>query len=80
MDPVAKKLYEKTNAMVERWSELLYMGLVKISIPLVTLPFLILSYFLYFTTDLGSDSFLLPFLVWYKCPQNKIFSFYSAFY
>ena len=39
--------------------------IVKISVPGFVLPKAIISFFLYFTTDSGNDSFLLPLPTWY---------------
>lgn len=65
MNPTAMRRYMEINASIEKWSEIFFSVSVKVITPLLTIPLLLLSYFLYFTTDLGAESFRLPFLIWY---------------
>lgn len=57
-------MYEKPNHQVERWSEVLKLALLNITTHFMIWPIAIISYFTYFTTDLGEDSFELPFYIW----------------
>lgn len=61
----SRGIYEDANAFVEKLSTITDFALTKASFPIVLMPFPILSYIQYFTTDLGSDAFLLPFPGWY---------------
>lgn len=57
-------MYEEANAFVEKWTKIIRFAFINATIPLITLPFLMISYCLYFTTDLGSEAFILPFKLW----------------
>lgn len=59
-----KTLYERTNQLAEKCSEIVYFLIVSVSVPGFVLPKAILSYFLYFTTDLGSEAFETPIPIW----------------
>lgn len=72
MNPKAEKLYGETDKFVEKWSEIIYLSMMRISCFMVIVPFGVVSYFIYFTTDSGRESFHLPFLFWY-------FSLYFTF-
>lgn len=58
------KLYAKTNASVEKFSELVVLLMPKMSPILFVLPIPVASYFIYFTTDAGNDAFHLPYQMW----------------
>lgn len=60
-----RDLYEKACKFIEISQNYIYIGYVKIVFPLTTVPYLVTSYFKYYTTDLGSDAFSLPFIMWY---------------
>lgn len=62
--PTSKSIYMEANIFVEKWSSIIYVLFTKASVPIMILPLLILSYFLYFTTDLGRNAFQLPFVIW----------------
>lgn len=55
-------MYEKTNRLVEKVSNMIYIGMMKWGVPFFVLPKAIVSYVTYFTTDAGSEAFELPFL------------------
>lgn len=57
-------MYEKTNRQIEVVSKITHFVMVKISAPLFVLPKALLCYFLYFTTDLGSNAFELSIPTW----------------
>lgn len=63
-NPISKTHYEKVNEKIEKLSGKLYFALVKISLPAFVLPDFIVSFFLYFSTDLGNQAFKLPFPTW----------------
>ena len=63
-NPSSKVLYEKTNRSVEKWSKIIFFVMVKITPIAWLLPKVIISLFLYFTTDLGNDALELPSPMW----------------
>lgn len=67
--PKSKRLFSKTRKQVERLSEILYRLLVEISLQFVMLPKFIVSFGIYFFTDLKNDSFYKMFdqLMKYIC-------------
>lgn len=62
--PTSKKMYIKTNGLVEKISKILEIGIVKVTPSVFTLPKALLCYFTYFTTDSGADAFELPLPMW----------------
>lgn len=67
VNPDTNKMYIKACKFVELSSKYIYFGYMKIVFPCATFPYLFMSYFKYYTTDLGKDAFTLPFPVWYVC-------------
>lgn len=63
-NPKSQALYEKTNRLVEKLSVIAYLVIIKLGLPGLMLANEIVSYFIYFTTDAGSDAFELPFSAW----------------
>lgn len=68
----SKKIYEKINERIEKWTKILYFVWMRGTFPGTMLPNCIISYFLYFATDLGSNAFRLPFPIWFV--KNLSFS------
>lgn len=64
MHPVARPMYERTNQQAENYSKIIYFLIVYVSAPSFVLPKAMLSYFLYFTTDLGFEAFEMPIPQW----------------
>lgn len=62
--PTSKAMYERANELSEKFSKIIYFVIVDIAIPLFVAPKVILSYFLYFTTDAGNEAFELPIPIW----------------
>lgn len=60
-----REIYEKACKSIEMSSKYIYNGYIKALLPLSTVPYLIMSYFKYYTTDLEKDAFILPFITWY---------------
>lgn len=58
--------YIETNNRVEKWCKIADFILARFISIAFMLPKPILSYFMYFTTNLGPDAFELTFPVWYK--------------
>lgn len=67
-NPVSKAIYEEANDLVEKWSKIIASAFTRITAPGLMLPYIIMSYFMYFTTDSGTDAFVLPFLAKYHGP------------
>lgn len=57
-------MYEKTNQSAEKISKLIELAIVYVSLPGFILPKTIYSYFMYFTSDLGADAFVLSIPAW----------------
>ena len=57
-------MYKKTNQLVEKWCKIAYLIIVKMVGPSCVLPKAMVCFFMYFTTDLGSDAFELPIPAW----------------
>lgn len=55
----SKVLYYETNEQIENFCEIIYFVFVRISPQFLTFPFYIVSYYNYFTTDLGEKAFQL---------------------
>lgn len=63
--PVLKLKYEEMNRLVEKWSDIAYFIIIKVSAFFVyILPKCINSFYGYYATDLGSEAFDLPFPAW----------------
>lgn len=60
--PESQAMYEETNRLVEKLTNLIYVGMMKLGVPFFVLPKVIISYITYFTSDAGSASFELPFI------------------
>lgn len=60
----SKAMYEKTNSNVEKWCKILITAAMTAVLQSVMFSKFILSYFLYFATDLGRDAFQMPFPTW----------------
>lgn len=71
--PSSMALFNKTNRQVENVGEILIIVIAKVSLPCATLPKLLTCFFAYFITDLGNDSFELPFPMWFVCFMNLEF-------
>lgn len=59
-----KALYEKTNQRVEKYSRIGAFVTVCVIVPSFMLPKAIVSFFMYFTSDVGNDAFNLPVPIW----------------
>lgn len=53
------------DVFVEKWSGLLYVIVTKTILPCLMLPYMFVSYYLYFHNELGRDAFFLPMVVWW---------------
>lgn len=60
------KIYSKTDEKVKKWNRWINLLMVKVTPIGATLPKFILSFLLYFATDLGQSAFELPFFEWYS--------------
>lgn len=64
VNPASKILYEKANLFTEKFTSILKKMFTCVTLPGVTVPYLILTFYLHLTTDLGDDAFYLPFKAW----------------
>lgn len=60
-NPISKKIYEEANQQIEKWSKILNMLMRKVTTPCLALPKFIVSFVIYFATDLGNDAFQLQY-------------------
>lgn len=63
--PQSEEFFMKTNRQVDRLTELIFIVLVKIGLQCIMLSKAVVCFGIYFTTDSGSDSFDLPFPMWW---------------
>lgn len=62
--PISKAIYEETNRQVEKWNEIINFIMAKMTPIVLVWPSFILSFFRYFTTDLGNGAFELMLPIW----------------
>lgn len=60
-NPAIRVKLEKTNRIVEELCEIFYFAAINVGVPCSVLPKVIMSYFIYITTDAGNAAFELPF-------------------
>lgn len=72
--PESKAIYEQTNQRIEKYSEIIYVVVVKVTPVCFVVPKCMGSLLMYFLTDLGSEALKLPIPMWYVC--YSIFSFF----
>lgn len=60
----SEALFFETSQQVERLSEIVFTVLMKVAVPCFILPKCIVIFVVYFTTDLESDLFQLPYPLW----------------
>lgn len=65
-NPKTRILLNKTNSSVEFWCKIGEIVMIKVTPVFLIFPLAIFSYALYFITNAGKDSFILPFLHWYE--------------
>lgn len=63
MNPISRAMYSKLNEKIERMSNLVYLLIIKLTVPGVIIPGLLITIVNYFVYDLGDDSYFLPILV-----------------
>lgn len=63
-NPTLDALFQETNRLAEKWSEIICFLAIKVIPRFGCIPMVITSFFFYFTTDLGSESFILPVPMW----------------
>lgn len=62
--PRSRKLFYRTDQRVEHLNKVVFSAVFKVSLQVVMVPNFIGSFATYFTTDMESDSFELPFPMW----------------
>lgn len=61
---IAKAMYEEANQRFEKYTKIGMFLLTNVLVPCALLPKVIVSFFLYFNTDLGENAFYLPLPLW----------------
>lgn len=51
-------IFINVNEKIEKWTRIVYILFVRITVPLSGIPLFLISYYFYFVLDLGPDSFL----------------------
>lgn len=64
INPASMEIHIKTNQLVEKLTEILFLFITRVSVPGFVLPKVFASFFVYFTTDVGNDAFDLPLPMW----------------
>lgn len=59
----SKAMYIALIAKIERFSQLIYIGTIKLTIPGLMIPAICITLINFFVYDFGDDSFFLPFPV-----------------
>lgn len=59
--------YIKLNENIEKWTGIFYFLIVQMTVPVIFIPNLIITFYLYFATNLEGEAFILPFLIWCVC-------------
>lgn len=67
-------MYVNLNENIEKWSNVFYWVLMKVTAPGILIISFTMSYYLYFTSDLGSDAFCLPYPFWYVNDELSVTS------
>lgn len=65
----SKSFYNKIGEQIQKWSEILYLGIMKISLPVLILPKIMISIYMYMTMhwmcfSWENDAIELPFQMW----------------
>lgn len=63
-NPASNTIYKSHNEIVEKLSKFAYFTAVQIWVPGIAILYMVVSYYLWFYTDSGPDSFYLPFTFW----------------
>lgn len=58
-------MYNETNRQLEKCTEIIVLVMAKVSPVCWILPKVVVSLFLYFTTEVGNDALELPLQIWY---------------
>lgn len=70
--PASEALFFETNQQVEKFTEIILMLFTKIILHCLVLSKCAVSFGVYFITDVGSDSFQLPFPMWWVSIRKNI--------
>lgn len=63
-DPISMEPFKKTRSWFSKMETKFKLVLVKITVPGVVVPSLLMSFFAYYKADLGKDAFILPSPMW----------------
>lgn len=76
-NPSSKQIYEKMIEKIEKRTEILHFALINVSLPGILLPNLIVSFFIYFTTNFSNDAFRLTYPTWWEIWNFMIMNLYE---
>lgn len=65
MNPISTLIYKQTDRKMQKWHHILNILMVKVTPVFANMPKCIVSFYTYFTTDLGRDAFELPCPAWW---------------
>lgn len=77
--PGSKAIYDENNQQIEKWSEIIRLAAGKGTPICLILPKSLLSFFLYFATDSGRESFFLPLPMWWVAKIIEVFVALNTF-
>lgn len=60
----SKKIYDEIIDLMEKLDRFIYFVMLNVTLPSLVFPKYIVCYYIYFTTDMGTDAFELPLPVW----------------
>lgn len=63
-NPTSKAIFDHTNQLVEKLSQIGYVVIAIVTPVCIVILKAIVSYFLYFATDMGNEAFELPLFYW----------------
>lgn len=63
VNSVSHAMYSKLNEKIERISNMMYLFIIKLTVPCVIIPGLLITMTNHFIYDLGVDSYYLPILL-----------------
>lgn len=59
-----KQKYVNLNENIEKWSGIIFKFYLQVNVAVIFMPNFVVSFYLYFATDLSGEAFSLPFPAW----------------
>lgn len=76
---MSRVIYENSNQLVEKWFNIFIRLVMFVTLPGLMFPTFIVSYFKYFTSDLGNDAFEMPYPIWLPINWRDPIKYFLAF-